>query len=154
MFNSSDIHTVTDFSRTRAEHIKRLMESKRPEILTVNGNAAVVVQDAETYERMASLAEYAESIQNIRQALTEEGRPLDHVTFVFRDITIPCFLWRLKLYFHLILLKLKSQRRLNPCTDLSHNIIQHFIPKIRVHLFYHQRLLNLHAHIVIINILR
>lgn len=80
MFNSSDIHTLTDFSRKQAEHIKRLMESKRPEILTVNGKAAVVLQDAETYERMAALAEYAESIQNIRQALTEEGRPLDQFT--------------------------------------------------------------------------
>ena len=76
MFQSSDIHTVTEFSRKPAEHIKRLTESKRPEILTVNGKAAVVVQDAETYEKMAALADYAENIQNIRQALSEEGRPL------------------------------------------------------------------------------
>lgn len=76
MFNSSDIHTVTDFSRKPAEHIKRLNESKRPEVLTVNGKAAVVVQDVETYEKMAELAEYADSIISIRQALSEEGRPL------------------------------------------------------------------------------
>ncbi|NKC13202.1 MAG: type II toxin-antitoxin system prevent-host-death family antitoxin [Gammaproteobacteria bacterium] len=62
MFSSSDIHTVTDFSRKPAEHIKRLHKSKRPEILTVNGKAAVVVQDAETYEKMAELAAYADSI--------------------------------------------------------------------------------------------
>lgn len=80
MFKSSDIHTVTDFSRKPAEHIKRLMDSKRPEILTVNGRAAVVVQGAETYEYMAELAEYAQSIQNIRQALSEEGRPLSQFT--------------------------------------------------------------------------
>ena len=83
MFNSSDIYTVTDFSRKPAEHIKRLMKSKRPEILTVNGKAVVVVQDAETYERMAALAEYAESIQSIRQALAEEGRPLNEFTREF-----------------------------------------------------------------------
>ena len=53
MFHSSDIYTVTEFSRKPAEHIKRLEKSKRPEILTVNGKAAVVVQDAATYERMA-----------------------------------------------------------------------------------------------------
>ncbi|MET0010310.1 MAG: type II toxin-antitoxin system Phd/YefM family antitoxin [Candidatus Thiodiazotropha sp. 6PLUC9] len=76
MFNSTDIHTVTDFSRKPAEHIKRLAKTKRPEILTVNGKAAVVVQDAKTYEKMAELADYAESIINIRQALSEEGRPL------------------------------------------------------------------------------
>lgn len=83
MFNSSDIHTVTDFSRKPAEHIKRLNKSKRPEILTVNGKAAVVVQDAETYEKMAELADYADSIINIRQALSEEGRPLGEFVAAF-----------------------------------------------------------------------
>ena len=83
MFQSSDIHTVTDFSRKPAEHIKRLAKNKRPELLTVNGKAAVVVQDAESYERMAALADYAESIQNIRQALSESGRPLDEFTKEF-----------------------------------------------------------------------
>ena len=85
MLNSYDMHTVTDFSRKPAEHIKRLMERKRPEILTVNGKAAVVVQDAETYEKMAALAAYAESIQSIRQALSEKGRPLEHFTQAFES---------------------------------------------------------------------
>ncbi len=85
MFNSSDIHTVTDFSRKPAEHIKRLAETKRPEILTVNGKAAVVVQDAETYEKMAELADYADSIINIRQALSEEGRPLGEFAAEFES---------------------------------------------------------------------
>lgn len=83
MFHSSDIHTVTDFSRKPAEHIKRLNASKCPELLTVNGKAAVVIQDAESYERMAALAEYAESIQSIRRSLSEEGRPLESFTQEF-----------------------------------------------------------------------
>lgn len=83
MFKSSDIHTVTEFSRKPAEHIQRLAASKRPEILTVNGKAAVVVQDAETYEKMAALADYAESIQSIRQALSEPSRPLQDFTAQF-----------------------------------------------------------------------
>jgi len=76
MFRSSDVHTVTEFSRKPSAHIKRLAESKRPELLTVNGKAALVVQDAAAYERLADLAEYAESLQNIRRALSEQGRPL------------------------------------------------------------------------------
>ncbi len=76
MFHSTDIHTLTDFNRKPAEHIKRLTESKRPELLTVNGKAAIVVQDAESYEKMAALADYAESVLNIRQALAQEGRQL------------------------------------------------------------------------------
>jgi len=83
MFQSSDIHTVTDFNRKPSEHIKRLNGSKRPELLTVNGKPAVVVQDTEAWEKMANLAEYADSLQNIRRAISEEGRPLEEFTAEF-----------------------------------------------------------------------
>ena len=83
MFQSSDIHTVTEFSRKPGEHVIRLNQSKRPELLTVNGKAAVVVQDAATHEKMAALAEYAGSVQSIRQAMAEQGRPLEEFTAEF-----------------------------------------------------------------------
>ena len=76
MFSSSDVHTVTEFSRKPAAHIKRLADSKRPELLTVNGKSTLVVQDAAARERMADSANHAESLQNIRRALSEPGRPL------------------------------------------------------------------------------
>ena len=59
------------------------MEHKRTEILTIKGKAAVVVQDAKTYERMAEIAQYAESLQCIRLALSEEGRKLHEFTVEF-----------------------------------------------------------------------
>jgi copper homeostasis protein CutC len=74
IFGSSDIHTVTEFCRKPAEHITRLRKCKHPEILTVNGKAAVV-QDVESYAKLAELADYADSLLHIRQALAEEGRP-------------------------------------------------------------------------------
>ena len=40
------IHPVSDFSRKPAEHIKRLKETGRPEILTVNDRAEIVIQFA------------------------------------------------------------------------------------------------------------
>ena len=49
-------------------------------MLTHNGKPAVVIQDTESYERMAELADYADSILNIRQALSEKGRPLKKFT--------------------------------------------------------------------------
>ena len=85
MFCSASIHTVTEFSCNPAKHIKRLSEHKLPELLTVNGKAAVVVQDAETYERMAELARYAESLHSIRRALSEQGRALDEFTAKFEN---------------------------------------------------------------------
>ena len=43
--NLTDIHSLTDFQRNVKDHLKHLKETGRPEILTVNGKAAVVVQD-------------------------------------------------------------------------------------------------------------
>ena len=37
MFRMNAINPVSDFSRKPAEHIKRLKETGKPEILTVNG---------------------------------------------------------------------------------------------------------------------
>ena len=83
MFSSNDIHTITEFSRRPAEHLKRLTNSKRPEMYTHNGKPSVVIQDAESHERMAELADYADSILNIRKALSENGRSLDSFTAEF-----------------------------------------------------------------------
>lgn len=83
MFSCSDIYTVTDFSRKPGEHISRLQKTRKPEVLTVNGKAAVVVQDAIEYEKMAQLAEYAESIMSIRQALKEQGRSFNQFAAEF-----------------------------------------------------------------------
>jgi len=42
-----------------------------------------VIQDSETYEKMAAPAEYAESLLAIKQALTETGRPLEEFSKSF-----------------------------------------------------------------------
>jgi hypothetical protein len=41
-----DIRSVTDFQRNAKVHVARLKKTKAPMVLTVNGNASVVVQDA------------------------------------------------------------------------------------------------------------
>jgi hypothetical protein len=50
-----DICSLTDFHRNSKRHILRLKQTGRPEVLTINGRAALVIQDAAAYER--SLAE-------------------------------------------------------------------------------------------------
>ena len=53
MYTSNDIYPVADFNRKPSEHIKRVQESKKAELLTVNGKAAVVLVDPESYDEMA-----------------------------------------------------------------------------------------------------
>jgi PHD/YefM family antitoxin component YafN of YafNO toxin-antitoxin module len=51
--------------------MKHLKKSKRPMVLTVNGKAAAVVQDAEAYQRLLDLAARADAGEGIRQGLED-----------------------------------------------------------------------------------
>lgn len=44
-----DIQPLTDFKRNTAEFMQQLRETGEPVILTVNGKAEIVVQDARSY---------------------------------------------------------------------------------------------------------
>ena len=57
MIRPEDIGSLTDFSRNTKAHLKRLRQTGRPELLTVNGRAEVVVQNASAYQRLIELLE-------------------------------------------------------------------------------------------------
>ena len=49
--------------------LKQVRKSKRPLVLTVNGKAAAIVQDAEAYQRLLDVAARADAREGIRQGL-------------------------------------------------------------------------------------
>jgi prevent-host-death family protein len=69
---AKDIQSLTTFRRSSSDFIKRLKKSKRPMVLTVNGKAAAVVQDAEAYQRLLDIAARADVNEGIRQGLEDE----------------------------------------------------------------------------------
>ncbi len=52
-----DIISLTDFQRSAKQHIARLSKTGKPQVLTVNGRAELVVQDAAAYQKLLELAE-------------------------------------------------------------------------------------------------
>ena len=50
-----DIQTLSDFKRDASKIVRQIKTTKEPVILTVNGKAAVVVQDAESYQQLLKL---------------------------------------------------------------------------------------------------
>src|SRR5260370_8537902 len=66
-----DIQAMTTFRRNPGEFMKRLKKTKRPLILTVNGKAEAVVQDAEAYQRLLDIAAQADPVEGIRQGLED-----------------------------------------------------------------------------------
>jgi prevent-host-death family protein len=50
MLTVENIRSLTDFRRHSKEYVEKLRQTKLPMILTVNGEAALVVQDAQTFQ--------------------------------------------------------------------------------------------------------
>ncbi|HEY4052908.1 MAG TPA: type II toxin-antitoxin system Phd/YefM family antitoxin [Terriglobales bacterium] len=66
-----DIQPLTTFRRRSAQFLKQIKKSKRPVVLTVNGKAAAVIQDAEAYQRLLDIAAKADAREGIRQGLED-----------------------------------------------------------------------------------
>jgi PHD/YefM family antitoxin component YafN of YafNO toxin-antitoxin module len=60
MIRPEDIGSLTDFSRNTKAHLKRLRRTGRPELLTVNGKAEVVIQNASAYQGLIESLEKLE----------------------------------------------------------------------------------------------
>jgi len=70
----SGIDSLTKFKRQTAEFLERLHESGEPLVLTVNGKAQVVVQDAAAYQKLleaAAKTEREETIAAVREGLAD-----------------------------------------------------------------------------------
>ncbi len=80
---TKDIQPMTSFRNHSAEVLQHIRTTKRPVILTVNGRAAAVLQDAEAYQRLLDIAADASVAEGIRQGRedVEAGRtrPADEV---------------------------------------------------------------------------
>ncbi len=66
-----DIQTVSQFKQNASKLVKQIQQTKQPIILTVNGKAAVVLQDAESYQSMAARRDYHLTVAAINEALAD-----------------------------------------------------------------------------------
>ena len=69
-----DIMSLSTFKRDSNKVMRQMKKTKEPVVLTVNGKAAIVVQDAESYQRLLELKERAEVVETLRQRLASRGR--------------------------------------------------------------------------------
>lgn len=91
MIQPSDIHPVTSFIRDHRTHIQRLAETGRPEVLTLNGKASVVIQDANAYQKLLEKLDELDAIRILTQRINEmktgdPGIPIEQVHLEMLDI--------------------------------------------------------------------
>lgn len=81
MIDLREVRSVTEFQRNIKDYVGRLKENKTPLVLTVNGRAELVVQDAESYQLILERLERAETLAAIRRGIEQfdrgEGIQLD-----------------------------------------------------------------------------
>ncbi len=70
----SGIDSVTNFKRQTAQYLEQLHKTGEPVVLTVNGKAEIVVQDAAAYQKLveaAAQADKEETLAAIREGLAD-----------------------------------------------------------------------------------
>lgn len=68
MLSLHNIHPLTDFKRNASTYIEQVRKTLAPIVLTINGKAAVVVQDAGAFQAMV------DRLQVLEQELAELKR--------------------------------------------------------------------------------
>lgn len=73
---SKDIHSLSDFKRNTSEFLEQMRGSGHPVVLTINGKAEMVVQDARSYQKLLDRIDELETLEGIKRgrADVEAGR--------------------------------------------------------------------------------
>ena len=67
----NEIDSLSNFKRNTSEFVTQLKRSGKPVVLTINGKAELVVQDAASYQRLMEISEKLETIEALKPAIAE-----------------------------------------------------------------------------------
>ena len=80
MVQADETYSLSDFTLHAMDHLARLKSSGQPEVLTIDGKAEIVVQDADAYQALLDRLDSVEAIAAVKASLVEfergEGIPL------------------------------------------------------------------------------
>jgi prevent-host-death family protein len=68
---SKDIRSLSDFKRRTNRFLHQMQKTGNPLVLTVNGKAELVVQDAESYQRLLNFLDHLGAIAGIKRGLAD-----------------------------------------------------------------------------------
>jgi prevent-host-death family protein len=66
-----DIHSLSDFKRKTSEFLDQMRDSGHPLVLTINGKAEIVVQDAASYQKLLDRVDELEALEGIQRGLAD-----------------------------------------------------------------------------------
>jgi prevent-host-death family protein len=66
-----EINSLSNFKRNTGDFLDQLKSTGKPIVLTINGKAEIVIQDAGRYQRLMEIAEKLEMIEALKPAIEE-----------------------------------------------------------------------------------
>jgi PHD/YefM family antitoxin component YafN of YafNO toxin-antitoxin module len=66
-----EVRSVAEFQKNVEEYVSSLKQNRTPLLLTIDGHAEIVVQDAESYRKLVARLERAEAVIAIREGLLD-----------------------------------------------------------------------------------
>ncbi len=66
-----EINSLSNFKRNTGDFLEQLKTSGKPIVLTINGKAEIVIQDAGSYQKLMEIAEKLETIEALKPAIKE-----------------------------------------------------------------------------------
>lgn len=103
MIELNNIYSLTDFKRNAKEFVERIKATHSPIVLTVNGKAEVVVQDANAFQALCDRAQKAEEelrvlkLSALKQEIDIGVEQLKHGDYIEYDAdTLPTLLENIK----------------------------------------------------------
>lgn len=64
-------HSLSDFKRHTGDLLKLMRRDHRPLVLTINGKAEVVVQDAVSYRQLLDRVDQLEALEGVKRGLAD-----------------------------------------------------------------------------------
>ena len=71
MIDLTHIHSLSEFQRNTKQYVSQMQENEKPIVLTVNGEAQLVVQDAKAYQKLLDRLEYIETVAALKEGIAE-----------------------------------------------------------------------------------
>jgi len=68
---TKDIRSLSDFKRKTSDLVSQMRETGHPVVLTINGKAELVVQDAAAYQKLLDEIDELQAIEGIKRGLAD-----------------------------------------------------------------------------------
>jgi PHD/YefM family antitoxin component YafN of YafNO toxin-antitoxin module len=74
MVELTNIHALSEFNRNSKDFVRKLKKTGKPAVLTINGQAEIVVQSAQAYQKLLQEHQLLTTLRGIGRGIAQAKR--------------------------------------------------------------------------------